>query len=151
MPARIWLGPEPNPVLRDAIERAGAQLVDLREANAIVWKGGPPERIRDVLHPGIEWVQLDSTGVDRWIDAGALDRERRWTAVRDVFAPDVAEHAVAFVLAAVRGFPQAARRRAWGESEGRPLAGRTVGIVGAARSPARRSPGFARSEFACSC
>lgn len=130
MPARVWLGPEQHPLLRAAIERAGADLVEPARANAIVWNGWPPERIREVIHPGVEWVQLDSTGIDRWVESGVLDGERLWTAVRDVFAPDVAEHAVAFLLAAARALPQAARRRAWGGTGGRPLAGQTVGIVG---------------------
>jgi phosphoglycerate dehydrogenase-like enzyme len=76
-------------------------------------------------------VQLDAAGVDRWLDERLVDRDRRWTAVHAVYAPDVAEHAVAFVLAAARRFPQAARRTEWRELDAEPLAGRTVGLVGA--------------------
>jgi phosphoglycerate dehydrogenase-like enzyme len=119
-------------VLAAAIERGGGRVTgDTRRATAIVWSGGRPRQIRDVLHPGIAWVQLDSAGVDRWAGEGLLDRERRWTAVHAVYAPDVAEHAVAFLLAAARRFPQAARRREWRELDAEPLAGRTVGLVGA--------------------
>jgi phosphoglycerate dehydrogenase-like enzyme len=84
-----------------------------------------------VLHPSIEWVQLESAGVDRWLEDGLVDRERRWTAVHAVYAPDVAEHAVAFLLAAARRLPQAARRSEWRSLDAEPLAGRTVGLVGA--------------------
>ena len=129
--ARVWLGPDAHALLAQAVERAGGTLVDAPEANAIVWHGWPPERIRQVLHPGIEWVQLDLTGIERWIEDGVIDRERTWTAVRDVYAPDVADHAIAFVLAAARRLPQAARRTSWRSLGGERLAGRTVGIVGA--------------------
>ncbi len=114
----------------NAIERAGGSLADARDANAIVWRGGRPEEIRDVLHAGIRWVQLDWAGMDRWIEEGILDRQRRWTGASDVFAPDVAEHALAFVLAAARRLPQAARRGEWVEVGGEPLGGRTVAVVG---------------------
>ncbi|MDQ4082434.1 MAG: hydroxyacid dehydrogenase [Actinomycetota bacterium] len=129
--ARVWLGPDGHPLLAAAIERGGGSLVEPEQANAIVWHGSRPERIRELVHPGIEWVQLDSAGVDAWLARGLVDRHRVWTAVHDVFAPDVAEHAVALVLAASRRLAQAARRREWAELEGERLAGRTVGIVGA--------------------
>ena len=128
---RIWIGPDAHPLLAEAVERAGGSLADPARASAIVWHGGPPERIREVLHPGVEWVQLDSAGVDAWLARRLLDRERIWTAVHEVYAPDVAEHAVAFVLAAARRLAEAARRREWRELAGERLAGRTVGIVGA--------------------
>jgi phosphoglycerate dehydrogenase-like enzyme len=129
--ASVWLGPERHRILVEAIERAGGSLTESRDANAIVWRGGRPGLIRDVLHPGIEWVQLDSAGVDGWLEAEVLDRERRWTAAQDAFAPDVAEHAVAFLLAAARRLPQAARRREWSRLGGEPLGGATVAVVGA--------------------
>jgi phosphoglycerate dehydrogenase-like enzyme len=129
---RIWLGPDAHPLLARAIERGGGTVTpDPAEATAIVWSGRPLERMREVLHPAIEWVQLDSAGVDRWLDEGIVDRDRRWTAVHAVYAPDVAEHAVACLLAAARRFPQAARRTEWRELDAEPLAGRTVGLVGA--------------------
>lgn len=106
-------------------------VADPTAATAIVWSGGRPPEIRVVLHPGIEWVQLDSAGVDRWIGEGLVDHERRWTAVHGAYAPDVAEHAVAFLLAAARRLPQAARRNEWRTLDAEPLAGRTVGLVGA--------------------
>ncbi len=129
--ARVWLGPERHRALADAVERAGGALVEPAEANAIVWRGGPPERLRAFLHAGVEWVQLDSAGLDHWLEQGILDEERRWTAAGEVFAPDVGEHAVALLLAAARRLPQAARRRTWGGGGGEPLTGLTVGIVGA--------------------
>lgn len=131
--AKVWLGPvEPAPV-REAIEAAGGAVVPAEKANVVVWSSGsrPPAAIAEVLHEGIEWVQLDVAGVETWIEAGLVDRERRWTGAQGVYAESVAEHAVAFVLAGARGLPQAARRQAWGEVRVDRLRGATVGIVGA--------------------
>ncbi len=116
----MWVGPRRPPLLAEAIERGGGTVTaDGQDASAIVWHGRQPSRIRGILHPGIEWVQLDAAGIDRWLDEGLVDRNRRWTAVHAVYAPDVAEHAVAFVLAAARRFPQAARRTEWRELDER--------------------------------
>ncbi len=130
--ARVWLGPERPPAVAEAIERAGATLVDASEANVVVWAGAPSlERIREVVHPGVQWVQVWSAGPDWWVEHGVVDRDRLWTRVEDVYAADVAEHALAFILAAARRLPQAARSSGWHEGSGDRLAGRTVGIVGA--------------------
>ncbi len=130
--ARVWVGPERSSVVAEAIERAGGTLAEPGDANAVVWIG-PPSRdlIREVVHPGIRWVQLWSAGPDWWVEHGVVDRERVWTRVEDVYAADVAEHALAFILAAARRLPQAARQRRWHGGSGDRLAGHTVGIVGA--------------------
>jgi phosphoglycerate dehydrogenase-like enzyme len=132
--ARIWVGPDRQEVLAAAVERAGGTLVaDAAHANAIVWSqhGYRPDGITDVLHPGIEWVQLESAGVEGWIARGLIDRARVWTGAQGVYAADVAEHVLAFVLAAARRLGEAARRSSWAPLGGERLAGRTVGIVGA--------------------
>ena len=128
----MWVGPTPSPALARAVERGGGVVVDdAGAARALVWNHGNPDAARAVLHVGVEWVQLDSTGVDRWVEARMLDPVRTWTSARDAYAPDVAEHAVALVLAAARRLPQTARARGWSGIAGERLAGRTVGVVGA--------------------
>jgi phosphoglycerate dehydrogenase-like enzyme len=130
--ARVWLGPERPSIVADAIDRAGGTFAEAEEANIVVWIGPPShELIRDVVHPGIRWVQLWSAGPDWWFEHGIVDSKRIWTRVEDVYAADVAEHALAFILAAARCLPQAARWRRWHDGAGDRLAGRTVGIVGA--------------------
>jgi D-3-phosphoglycerate dehydrogenase len=131
--ARIWLGPERPAELVAAIEEAGGTLVSPSRANAIVWSTyeNEPETIAGVLHDGVEWVQLDSAGVDVWLEAGLIDKGRIWTAAQGVYAARVAEHAIALLLAAARGITQAARATQWGAVPGEGLLGRTVGIVGA--------------------
>jgi phosphoglycerate dehydrogenase-like enzyme len=116
-----------------AIEQAGGTLVEPDEANAVVWSTyeDEPEAIAGVLHDGIAWVQLDAAGVDGWLEAGLIDTGRVWTAAQGAYAPRVAEHAVALLLAAARGIPQAARATEWGATPGRGLLGSTVGVIGA--------------------
>jgi phosphoglycerate dehydrogenase-like enzyme len=131
--ARVWLGPEQPDALVAAIEGAGGTLVAADRANAVVWSTyeDEPETISDVLHDGVKWVQLDSAGVDVWLDAGLIDKARVWTAAKGVYGPRVAEHAMALLLAAARGIPQAARAKEWGAVPGEGLLGKTVGILGA--------------------
>jgi phosphoglycerate dehydrogenase-like enzyme len=137
MDARIWLGPMQPELLADAINRGGGVLVPIERANAIVWAGqGHADPLGfaasgGIFHSGIRWVQLEAAGVDDWFRAGLIDDRRVWTAAKGVFAPQVAEHVLAFVLAAAKKFPQLARERAWSTIRGGLLADRTVGIIGA--------------------
>jgi phosphoglycerate dehydrogenase-like enzyme len=120
--------------LAAAVERGGGELVDdPARANLVVWVGDghPREGVREVLHAGVALVQLDSAGVDGWVAAGALDRDRVWAGAQGAYAPGMAEHALALLLAAAKRLPVAARVRTWGAVEPGTLAGRTVGIVGA--------------------
>lgn len=129
---RVWLGPAQPAELRAAISTAGATLVPQSDANVVVWSrdGTPITTLRDALTPAVEWVQLDSAGVEDWIQAGVIDSRRIWTGAQGAYASDVAEHVVAFILAAVKRLGEASQRRTWADlAEGR-LAGRTVGVVG---------------------
>jgi phosphoglycerate dehydrogenase-like enzyme len=130
---RVWVGPEPNDAVAAAVERGGGTVVaDPEEADALIWLSWRrAEEMRGLLHDGIRWVQLPSAGVDRWLRLGLLDERRTWTGAQGAYADDVAEHVLAFVLAAARRLPQAAKSRTWARHEGRRLAGATVGIVGA--------------------
>jgi D-3-phosphoglycerate dehydrogenase len=128
---RVFLAPIPRPDIAAAISEAGGEVVGLDSAEAIIWTGDEPERLRRSLHPAISWVQLCAAGVDTWIDAGVIDRARVWTAAKGVAARSIAEHVVCLILAAARDLPQRIRATSWGAGGGRPLAGSTVGIVGA--------------------
>jgi phosphoglycerate dehydrogenase-like enzyme len=130
---RIWIGPEPNDVVAAAVERGGGLIVEEPgKAEAFVWLSwSRAAEIADVLHEKIRWVQLPSAGIDRWVGQGLLDNLREWTGAQGAYADDVAEHVLAFLLAAAKRLPQAAKRRSWERDEGRRLAGATVGIVGA--------------------
>jgi phosphoglycerate dehydrogenase-like enzyme len=129
---RVHVGPEPDPVIVDAVRRGGGALApDAADADAIVWLG-PPDGIAERLHPGIRWVQLPNAGVERWLAAGVIDAERTWTSAADAYSGVVAEHALALILAGRRRLAETARARRWKpELAGRPLRGATVLIVGA--------------------
>lgn len=119
--------------IAEGVQRAGADIAEVREAEVLVWLGGGNGALRAVLHPNIRWVQLHAAGVETWIDNGEIDRARIFTAARGAYADVVAEHALALLLAAARRLAACARAHAWdpGGSEGRSLAGSTVGILGA--------------------
>ncbi|MFF1946358.1 NAD(P)-dependent oxidoreductase [Rhodococcus qingshengii] len=129
---KAWVGPLANARVCAAVVAGGGEvLAEISGANAIVWVGyesTTPQDIRALLTDSIKWVQLDSAGVDDWIDV--VDSDRVWTSAKGAYADDVAEQAVAFVLAAARQLTASARRDSWGSPEGRRLRGATVTIVG---------------------
>jgi phosphoglycerate dehydrogenase-like enzyme len=127
---RLFVGPEQRPDVEAAIFAGGGELAALPDAEAIVWTGDEPERLRASLHPGIRWVQLCAAGVDTWMDAGVIDHQRVWTAAKGVAARPIAEHVVCFLLAAARELPRRLAARSWGDAAGRSLAGTTAGIIG---------------------
>ena len=126
-------------MIAEAVRRGGGELVAGERANAIVWYGYEhlaPEQVplaRSLLRDDVRWVQLDSAGVEPWFEHGLVDDARVWTSAAGAYDVAVAEHILAFVLAAAKRLPEAARSTTWRkpELEGRQLAGSTVGIVGA--------------------
>lgn len=137
--ARVWLSPEAPEAIAAAARRGGGEVVRADRANAVVWYGYEhlaPEQIplvRSLLRDEVQWVQLDSAGVDPWFEHGLVDDARTWTSAAGAYAIAVAEHIVALVLASAKRLPECARATTWRkpEREGLPLAGSTVGIVGA--------------------
>ncbi|GEE00330.1 dihydrofolate reductase [Gordonia spumicola] len=124
------------PVLDDhivgAVTQVGAQLVDIENAQVVVWIGGPegfPE-----LPDGVEWVALSTAGVERFVDAGVLDDKRIWTNASGFYADGCAEHALALLLAGTRQVIASTRTR-WAKDAVDPavrtLRGSTVAIIGA--------------------
>ena len=130
---RVWLGPDDAPELRAAVGRAGGELVAPREATVIVWsaRDEDPAMLLDLLHDGVQLVQLDSAGIDHLLDAGLIDDRRAWAAAQGAYADALAEHALALLLAAAKRLPLVARERAWSAPRSRRLAGSTVAVVGA--------------------
>ena len=132
-PPRAWVGPEPNEAIAAAVERGGTALAARPEdAEAFVWLS---------YSRAAEITECSTTGSDgcsflRRASTGGSRRDCSTTgglgpAPRGAYADDVAEHVLAFILAAARRLPQAAKQRSWVRNEGGRLAGATVGIVGA--------------------
>jgi phosphoglycerate dehydrogenase-like enzyme len=138
-PARVWLSPEAPRDLADAVRRAGGELVAADDANVVVWYGYEHLRrdqvplARSLLRDSVRWVQLDSAGIEPWVEYGLVDGTRIWTSAAGAYAVAVAEYVLALLLAAAKRLPECARAHTWlkPELEGRPLGGSTIGIVGA--------------------
>ena len=106
--APVFIGPDPLPWLCEAVEQGGGQRAALAAAEAVVWFGFP-DNFPD-LPSTVRWVQLPFAGVEPWLEAGLLDADssRTWTSGGGVYADTVAEHALAMLLAGVRGLGAAA-------------------------------------------
>ncbi len=117
--------------LRTAIEGAGAEVVELADAEAIVWTSptGADRLIETVqAAPEAHWVQLPWAGVEPF--ASVFDHDHVWTCAKGVYAEPVAEHILMLALAGMRGMGTFARATSWGTPHGRNLLGARVVILG---------------------
>jgi phosphoglycerate dehydrogenase-like enzyme len=132
---RVAVGPRPADWAEAAIRRGGGQPVALdQEPEALVWTDGAAmDSLRALLagQPGISWVQLPQAGIERAVQAGVIDHQRRWTSAKGAYAEPVAEHALALLLAGLRQLKVRARARTWGQPAGESLFGQPVTVVGA--------------------
>lgn len=132
--ASIPVAIEPNhdEHLVAAVERAGGKIVGLDEARVLVWIGLPDDFPE--LADAVEWVALESAGIEDFFDAGIVDDRRVWTNASGFYAENVAEHALALLLAGLRQINTAVTRH-WDkeriDTSVRSLRGSTVAIVGA--------------------
>jgi phosphoglycerate dehydrogenase-like enzyme len=130
-PERDHFGAEYADAFIEAVESGGGTaILDLEEAEAIVWLGSDKTNLPGMLHPGVRWVQLPSAGVESWMEEGLIDPERVYTSAAGVYSETVAEHALALMLAGARRLPESARATSWEVGWGRSLAGSTVVILG---------------------
>ena len=107
-------GPGEYPDLLAAVTRAGCSTVlEIAEADAVIWFGKHPDELVDRLHPGISWLQLPDAGVGRWLAPDVVTAEPVVTSAAGSYRPQVAEHALALVLACMRHLPKAARTTTW--------------------------------------
>ncbi|MBB4932801.1 D-3-phosphoglycerate dehydrogenase [Lipingzhangella halophila] len=134
-PLRLAVAPDADEAIVEMVRQAGAVVVDLADAQALAWTAWTDlASFPRSLPAGIEWVQLPSAGVERWVAAGIIDRARVWTSAVGVCATPVAEHALTLLLAGVRLLPESLRSTEWARTDLLPrvgtLAGTVVGIVG---------------------
>ncbi|MCI2419150.1 NAD(P)-binding domain-containing protein [Saccharopolyspora sp. K220] len=129
---KVHIGPVAPPELAAAVVAAGAELSPVAESTALVWYGGKPAQFAEFDHPGLEWVQLPSAGIESWVAAGALRDGITFTSAAGTYAQTVAEHTLGLMLAGARRLNVMARAERWAHPEGmRGLFGATVGIIGA--------------------
>jgi len=127
----IAVAPRSAPYLDEAVARGGGRVVPVEEASALVWTHQrKPEGLGVLLreHPHLGWVQLPWAGVEPYRDM--LDHERTWTNAKGIYAPPVAEMALALLLAAFRGLGGYARATTWTREGGRRLAGARLVLLG---------------------
>lgn len=130
---RILVGPASDAQLQQAVRDGGCDVVqDVADADGVVWSGNDPQQLLDLLHDGVRWVQLPNAGIEAWLDAGLLSPQRVVTSARGVYGHQVAEHALALVLACRRRIAESARTTSWSNEalRGAPLQDATVVVVG---------------------
>lgn len=131
----VFVGGEPSPIIEGAIRSGGGRLTsDPASAAAVIWLSKDVHGLRTVLRENVRWVQLPDAGVEKWIDAGVLDGSRFFTSARGCYGRQVAEHALALMLACARELPRYARSSSWqrpAQAGGRLIAGADVLVVGA--------------------
>jgi phosphoglycerate dehydrogenase-like enzyme len=118
----------PKEFLTRAVEAGGGRLVALEAAEGLIWGTGDdlPE-----LPPSVRWVQLQSAGVEGWMERVAATPDVQFTSAGGAYAPQVAEHALALLLAGVRGVARYVRARSWDPRDDRILKGSSVAVIGA--------------------
>lgn len=87
----------------------------------------------DYLTPGLRWVQSVSAGTEHFPIASLREAGVVLTSARGIHGPQVAEHAIALLLAMTRGVAAATLQRAdrsWQWPEVTEIGGLTLGIVG---------------------
>jgi phosphoglycerate dehydrogenase-like enzyme len=130
----VYVGPDRDDTVAEAVRATGARTVDTpAEADVFVWLSPSVGELRAVLHPGVEWVQFKSAGVEHVLESGVIDAERHWTSARGAYADAVAEHGITLMLAAARRLHEIIGSGEWGAPGtrfGRLLSGATVGIIG---------------------
>jgi phosphoglycerate dehydrogenase-like enzyme len=117
--------------LIEAVRAGGGRVVEVADAEALVWADAArPDLLPEVLAsgPSLEWVQLPFAGIENYVHL--LDTDRTWTCGKGVYAPPVAEHALAMTLAGLRHLVGYARAGEWSGPVGRNLLGAQVVILG---------------------
>ena len=131
---RIFVGPDPLPEVLAAVADAGCTLVDsLGDAEGVVWFGRDPAAIKEALPATVRWLQTPDAGAERWIAAGMTDGPWVVTCAAGAYGPQIAEHALALLLACVHGLPAYARAQVWDSTAWRvrSVADMRVLVVGA--------------------
>lgn len=132
--ARIAIAPGlPPGWLAEAVTDGGGELVDMAQAEALVWTDPrDAAALKETLeaYPQIRWVQLPWAGVEPFAEADVFHDGRIWTCGKGVYAEPVAEHALAMALFGLRDLHVRAAATRWGRPSGRSLFDGRVTILG---------------------
>jgi len=112
-----------------AVEAGGGQVVPTKHATALIWADPEtPEHLSEHCHDKTDWVQLPYAGIEPFIHL--LDRDRVWTCGKGVYARPVAEHVLAFILAAFHNLGPYSAAQEWTGPTGRNLHRARVLVLG---------------------
>ncbi|MEC7909895.1 MAG: D-isomer specific 2-hydroxyacid dehydrogenase family protein [Actinomycetota bacterium] len=123
--------PEMYKMMCDAVERSGATLTDIEDAEGLIWADpARPELFPEIAEKAtsLEWIQLPYAGIEPF--ANNLDSKWRWTCGKGVYAPAVAETVLALALSLSKNLHGYARASEWSGPVGRYLHGSNVTILG---------------------
>ena len=127
--------PDTRPTMYEAMARAvtagGATLVDTADAEGLIWADpARPDAFPDVIATTtrLEWIQLPYAGIEPF--AHHLDDRWTWTCGKGVYAPAVAETALAMILSGQKHLHGYARASSWSDPVGRVLTGSRVTVLG---------------------
>src|SRR3954466_492111 len=108
MSPSIHGGPGEQPELAHAVETAGGTVVSLAPADGVGWGGTKPDSLPEPPRSARSG-QPPSAGVEPWMSRIAATPNVTFTSAAGAYAPQVAEHALALLLAGVRGIAASAR------------------------------------------
>ena len=135
MNRKIAVAPDSRPVMYDAfaaaVRDAGGEVVDLSEAQALIWADPYAATMYPKMiaaAPSVEWVQLPYAGIEPFLDY--LDPRLTWTCAKGVYADPVAEWVMAALLMGLRDFHLFATADSWCAESGRNLLGTRITVLG---------------------
>ncbi len=133
---KIAVAPQSRPAMYEAmtaaVEAAGAEVVPVAEASALMWADpAAADEFPGVVAsaPDLAWVQLPYAGIENF--ANQLDPNLTWSCGKGVYADPVAEHVIALTLAGFRYLHEAIPASSWPAQQGRNLLGANVVVIGA--------------------
>jgi D-3-phosphoglycerate dehydrogenase len=129
MAPAIHIGPDAREHLVRAVEEGGGRPVPLDQAEGVVWAG--PESDFPALPESVRWVQLQSAGIEPWVERVRATSGVRFTTAAGAYATQVAELALGLLIAGIRGLNRYARAWSWDPQDSRTLAGSKVAVIGA--------------------
>ena len=113
MAPAIHIGPdEPEHLDATPSRTAAGGPSRSRSAEAVVWAAARRPTCPS-CPTSVRWVQLPSAGVEPWIERVRDTPDVQFTSAAGAYATQVAEHALALLLAGVRGLDRYARARTW--------------------------------------
>lgn len=107
------------PSLNIVAPAASAVDQEIRDAHAII---GAATQAQIAAAKNLEWLQVPSAGVEQYLSTPAFKaRSFRFTNGKIVQGPEIADHALALLLAHTRGLTRYMRQRDWSGRTGVPL------------------------------